>query len=109
MITAVEVKLNAFLFTVFSTRKVTVFILFTHNTDVNFERTQDIFQVLLRRVRYNLIYIFTASQLDVSFYHRLSRCIFLRPVQSRIYLQTTNEIIALSLSLFQHHDMTGMQ
>src|SRR5690606_30883499 len=57
MVSFVIIECDAFFFAIGFARKILILIFFPNNSHVYFKRAQDIFQVLLRSIRHNLIYM----------------------------------------------------
>src|SRR5690606_2468280 len=109
MIAAIEIQLDSFFFAVSASRKILVGILIPYDAYIQLKRTEDVFQILLGRVGHDLVHIVASTQLDITLHYRLGRCVFLRPIQRRIHLQSADQVITLTLGLGEHHDVPGMQ
>jgi hypothetical protein len=101
--------LDSFFLTVFFSCEISVKIIISDNSYVDYKRLQNIQKILFGIIRNDLVYRIHSPELDISFYDSLGRPVFGRTVVGRINLQTNDQIITDCFGFLKHFDMTGMQ
>lgn len=89
--------------------KVAVLVLVADNAHVELEGAEDVLEVLLGRVRHDLVDVLAAGQLDAALDDGLGRRVLLGTVQRGVHLQAADQVVALALRIGEHHDVPGVQ